>query len=152
MKKTIALLLALVLALSLCLTALAADQSGETRVSATVESSYTLTIPSDQSIAFGATKTDLSSPLKVTGNVGAGKTVTVTAVTQALTCPDQDTVIPFTLQKDGAAFTSEVWTDEELRADTPKELTLSVVIAESDWNAAKAGAYAGSIVFSAALG
>ena len=152
MKKTIAFLLALFTLFSFSLNAFAEDQTGRTTVSATIESSYLLTIPSDQTIPFGAKRTELSSSLKVTGNIAAGKAVTVTATTSAMSCPDQDTTIPFTLQKNGAVFNGETWTDAELRAATPKELTLSVVVSESDWNAAKAGEYAGYIVFNAALG
>ncbi len=151
MKKATALLLALMLVLSVGAAAFAADQSGETLVRASIESTYILTIPREQTIAFNALSTELSSPLKVTGNIASGKKVTVTAATEALACPTQDTTIPFSLQKDGSDFTSEDWTDAELRAASPKEITLSIEIAAAAWNAAKAGEYTGTITFQAKL-
>jgi len=151
MKKLTALILAIMLVLSLGAAAFAADQSGETTITAAIESSYILTIPMSQDIAFGAQNTELGSTLKVTGNVAAGKKVTVTAVTEPLACPDQDTEIPFQLRAGGREFTGEDWSDAELRASEAKEVRLSVVIAEADWNAAKAGEYSGTILFSAKL-
>lgn len=128
-----------------------ATDSQTMELSASVESEFTLSIPSTTAIAYNQTSTDLNGTLKVTGNVLPTQKVTVTATANPLKNSVQNTELPYKLMNGTTEFTSAEWSETELRAATPKELTLSVDITEDDWKAAKAGAYTGSIVFLAEL-
>lgn len=124
----------------------------------TVDSTYTLTIPQDTNITFGVTSTKLDGMLKVSGNVDVGKSVTVTAAANPLHNDSHDVDLPYMLKLEDAqdAFKTAVWSEGELRAgltgaDGGKEIQLFVGIDADDWKEAKAGAYTGSIVFTAKL-
>lgn len=134
----------------------AADQSGTTDLSATVDATYMLTIPSNTAISYGAKSTLLPGELKVKGNVQKGQSITVTASPTALHNDSQNTDISYTLKKDAIPFTSDTWNEQELRdglvnnASAKKDM-LSIAIDASAWNSAKAGSYKGTIIFSAQL-
>lgn len=138
-------------------TAFAADPgpvNKETKVTATVGSTYTLSIPADQSITFGAANNNLSGALAVSGNIANNKKVTVTVgSTGSLTSNVATTTIPFTVtqQNSNAAFTGANWSAAELRATTPKSIALAVKVTQDAWNAAQAGSYSGGITFTAAI-
>lgn len=132
----------------------AEDQSGDTTIKAKIDSTYTLTIPLETEIAFNAETTNLASKLKVTGNVLPTQKVDVTATSGNFHNSVQDTDLPYTLKDDKGAFTGASWSADELRAGLEgkgKEIGLSINIAPSDWNQAKAGDYTGTITFTAAM-
>ncbi|KAB5606249.1 hypothetical protein [Bifidobacterium jacchi] len=145
-------------------TAVAADsneQAGETQLNATVESTYTLTIPRDTQIAFETETTPLDA-LKVTGNVN-DEVVTVTAETSGVldaTNRDDKAAIAYTLNAGEPTVASPedglVWSEDELRAGflndgDAKTVPLTVAIDAADWAVAKAGTYAGTITFTAEI-
>ena len=140
--------LALVGAMALPVSA-AQPQTGTTDITAIVTSSYTLSIPQKTDINFEATSTALTDPLKVTGNVAHGETVTVSAQCNPLKTA-QDDELAYTLMNGSSAYTPVTWTETELR-DGKKEVQLSVAIDDTTWKNAKAGTYTGGIVFTAEL-
>lgn len=156
MRKT-AMGVAAALALSLAVTgtALGADeQSGTTRITTTVDSSYILTIPNDTVIPYGATDTKLGGDLMVSGKIGANKKVTVSvdSVNRTLKPANNGaTTIAYLLHKQGVdtAFVSEEWTASE--AEASKEINLMVKIEQAAWEAANPGEYSDTITFRAAL-
>lgn len=97
MKKTLSFLMALVLVLSLGTMAFA---DGTTTLSTTVPpATYTLNIPADQEIAFGATSTNIGS-VSVTDGAGfaAGKNLKVTISYGTFTSETASGQIPFSLR------------------------------------------------------
>ena len=70
--------------------------------------SYTLNIPADQKIPFGATKTDIGN-VTVTNSTGfaVGKNLQVTVTYDAFTCDGVSTTIPFVLR----AWNNEAFAD-----------------------------------------
>lgn len=142
-------------------TVFAADnsQSGETQLNATVESTYTLTIPRSTQIAFESESTTLDD-LKVTGNVN-NQVVTVTAKTDGLLAATNRTdkaTIKYALNAGESAYPADgfVWSEDELRAGflndgDAKTVPLTVAIDSADWAVAKAGTYAGTITFTAEM-
>lgn len=95
MKKLASLLLVLALFLSLGTTALAAT-GGTTTLTTTVPAAqYTLNIPADQAVTFGATSVDIGN-VTVTDSSGFadGKNVEVAVSYTAFTSEDVETTIP----------------------------------------------------------
>lgn len=62
----------------------AATDSQTMQLTASVEPTFTLTIPAKTDIDFNSTSTNLNGTLKVTGNVLSNQKVTVTATANAL--------------------------------------------------------------------
>ncbi|MEG0392534.1 MAG: hypothetical protein RR626_07200 [Anaerovoracaceae bacterium] len=128
-----------------------------TNITTTVKADYTLTIPAATTIAFGAETTNLSGKLKASGNINADQKLTVTATANPLqVATDKTKEIPYTLKNGAATFTSDSWSEAELRdglasADAGKSIQLSVNIVKAAWEAAKAGTYEGSITFEAKI-
>ncbi|WP_455683694.1 hypothetical protein [Thomasclavelia sp.] len=134
----------------------AEEQSGDTTIKATITSTYTLTIPQETPIDFNAETTNLASKLKVTGNVLPTQKVDVTATPGNFHNNVQNTDLPYTLKDDNGNFTGASWNADELRAGLEgegkgKEIGLTINIAKSDWNQAKAGDYTGTITFTAQM-
>ncbi len=98
MKRTICLLLVLLMSLSMVVTVLA---DGTTTLTTTVPAAtYTLTIPDDQVIEFRAVSTRIAAP-SVTDSSGfaEGKNLDVTVTYGSFTSETVGTKIPFTLRK-----------------------------------------------------
>ena len=148
-KKLTAGLLAMTLMGAMALPVSAEEQT--TELTASVESEYILTIPSETEIIFENTSTPLNGKLKVTGNVLPTQTVSVSAKLNPLHNAVRNTDLPYKLMNGTEEFQTTVWNEAELRAEQPKELQLSVNITADDWKQAKAGDYAGSIVFTATM-
>lgn len=132
--------------------AAASQQEKSVTVTTNIASSFTLSIPSATSINPGNIKTKMSGVLQVTGNVDADEQVTVSVTTTPLhntSGGEIDYVI--TAGNDTEAFTGDTWNETELRANTPKEISLYVNIAKNDWLQARAGAYTGTVTFTAQL-
>ena len=149
---------ALVGAMALPVWAQENTQHKDTTIKATVESAYTLSIPAETTIAFEAASTDLAGVLKVTGNVLPSQEVEVTVQAKAFHNEAQGTDLRYKLvnKADGNVFTGDVWDEDTLRDGLAgegqgKAIQLSIAIDEKDWELAKAGAYQGTITFTAAL-
>lgn len=148
-RKTLAGMMSLAIMAAVAVPVYAEDKT--TELNTNVSSTYELTIPSATEIDFNAATTALNGELKVTGNVKPDETVTVSAAKNILENQDNaGAAIEFALKKDASDFTSETWSEAELRSGT-KEISLSVAIEQSAWDSAKAGDYTGGIVFTAEL-
>lgn len=147
-RKIIAATLSLTLMMGTALTVNAEEKT--TPINASVDSTYTLTIPAQTDIVFNAESTDLKGVLKVTGNVLPTESVVVTAEKKDLYNSVQNTTLPYRLMYGADEFTTAAWEEEELRAGN-KEFQLSVAIEKTDWDKAEAGSYDGSIVFTAEM-
>lgn len=96
MKKIVSIILVLVTVLSMSTMAFA---DGTTTLTTTVPAAtYTLNIPADQTIAFGATSTEIGN-VTVSNSAGfaEGKNIKVTFVYDSFKCEDTTTVIPFSI-------------------------------------------------------
>ncbi len=102
MKKLTTLVLALALAASLAVPAFAANTT--TLTTTVPAATYTLNIPADQEIPYGAINTNIGS-ISVTDGVGfaSGKNLKVTLTYDAFTSKDADTTIPFSITLNGSA-------------------------------------------------
>ncbi len=144
--------------MTLPVSAQGSTESKDTTIKASVQSVYTLSIPAETQIAFEADSTDLAGALKVSGNVLPSQAVKVEVQAGAFHNHVQNTDLPYTLvnKADGNAFTGDTWDEDTLRAGlegagTGKEIQLAVNIADTDWEAAEAGDYEGTITFTADL-
>jgi len=96
MKKLLAIVLAVLSAFSM--TAVAYAENTTTLTTTVPDATYTLNIPADQQISFGATKTNIGT-VKVTNSDGfaEGKNLKVTITYDAFTSENVSTTIPFDL-------------------------------------------------------
>ena len=78
----------------------------ETPITATVTSSYELSIPAATDIDFNVTSTNLEGTLKVTGNVLPTQTVSVSAQTKPLSNSVQGTTLPYELRNGTSEFST----------------------------------------------
>ena len=167
MKKSLSLLLACAL-LALAMPCALAD--GTTTLTTTVPASatYTLNIPADKTIAYGATDTDIGA-LTVSNASGfaTGKDLEVTITYGDFTSEDVDTTIPMRLRGDyNHVAPSCIYIDSgdslwflgdstgkvtsKPRSEDNYEVTnLSVIINSTDWGKALGGDYTNTITFSA---
>ena len=174
MKRTICLLLVLLMSLSMVVTVLA---DGTTTLTTTVPAAtYTLTIPDDQVIEFGAEETLIAAP-SVTDSSGfaEGKNLDVTVTYGSFTSETVGTKIPFILRKkgiyDGHDTTDSNWTSSgavltykgkrsgEVEQNTTFQIEtvgaplnayvtgLIIKINSSAWGKALAGDYSATITF-----
>lgn len=176
MKKLTTLVLALALAASLAVPAFAANT---TNLTTTVPAAtYTLNIPTDQEIPYGATKTDIGS-ISVTDGVGfaSGKDLKVTLTYDAFASEAANTTIPFAIKLNTSAETgysknpinitsgSSIVFKGQATGDVKKFTQISVstdyglserdadqtlvTISNTDWGKALAGDYSATITFTA---
>ena len=127
-------------------------ESKNTTLTTEVASEYTLTIPMDTSIAFGAEETDIGF-VKVTGNVKPAETVKVDVETSNFISQDdpEDTIALTLINKnDNSEFGISIWNEKEMRNET-KEIPLVVQVKEEDWAKAYAGIYQATLTFTASL-
>ena len=95
MKKILAIVLAVMMLASMATIASAKSTTLTTTVPA---ASYTLNIPADQEISFGATSTDIGfATITDATNFAVGKNVKVTIEYTPFACEDVSTTIPFSL-------------------------------------------------------
>ena len=162
MKKIVSILLVLVTVLSMGTMAFA---DGTTTLTTTVPAAtYTLNIPADQTIAFGATETDIGN-ITVTESVGfaVGKNLKVTATWEGFISETVATTIPFTITsinthstdtyKSGDSFIFEGMSNgstyEQSRDKDMHDLIYSLIltIKSTDWGKALGGDYTATITF-----
>lgn len=97
MKKLFALALAVMLVASMTTMASAAGTTTLTTV--VPAATYTLNIPANQQIPFGANSTDIGSlSATQTASFTEGKNLVVTMSFDAFSCEDVDTTIPYSLK------------------------------------------------------
>lgn len=169
MKKLTAILLTAILVLSVSITVLA---DGTTTLTTTVPAAtYTLNIPADQEITFGAERSNIGN-VTVTDAAGfaVGKDLQVTVIYDVFSSDSVSTVIPYTLRK-----SYQVNSEDELTATINSGETLTfrgkhsgsveekaewihnnitgcvenifVKIQSEDWGKALAGEYSTTITF-----
>ena len=169
MKKTLAAILIVGMAFILPLSALA---DGTTTLTTTVpDATYTLNIPADQEIPFGATRTNIGN-VTVTDSTGfaEGKNLEVTADFDEIKCENTSTTIPYKIRLSLIGIENPDSSDEYLESGdfltfpgtaqgTVEENAtilpqgvfgvsgLNIEINSTDWGQALAGEYATTITF-----
>ena len=167
MKKFIAIALAALTVFSFSTVALAADTT--TLTTTVPDATYTLNIPADQQIAFGATSTDIGN-ISVTEASGfaISKNIDVTITYNAFTSSDVSTKIPFVIVPNvlGGGAPGEInsgdiltfWGESDggvskypgRRTSRGLEISgLKVNINGSDWGKALGGEYSSTLTFTA---
>ncbi|MGM0214220.1 hypothetical protein [Enterococcus sp. AZ109] len=121
-----------------------------TELTANFESTYVLTIPSNQTITE---KNVNIGDLYVTGDIAPDQLVQVTAETKQFERVGSNDVLPFVLKHNQSSTLLEDFQFEEadMLSGSETKLDLWTDINETDWSNAKAGEYKGSIVFTAEL-
>ena len=172
MKKLFAILLAVTMLASMATFASAAETTLTTTVPA---ASYTLNIPANQEIPFGATSTKIGN-VTVTNASGFanGKDLKVTVNYDAFTCSETTTTIPFGVRlttndeftpnyiqipsegsfvflgkADGSVNQKVVFRSWDTSTSTQYAYidNLEIVVASADWGKALAGEYTATITF-----
>lgn len=144
MKKLASFALAFALCTASAVSAFAANPtSGATTIKTSIKPTYTVVIPSETTIQFNEPETKLEGPLYLSAaQLDPDHKVTISATANALkNDADKSKTIPFTLYEGNDPFTSADFVDKY------KNVQLSVHIKQSDWNAAPAGNYKGSVTF-----
>ena len=150
-KKMVAGMLCMMMAVCMAVPASAAEEKSTTLIT-DVASEYTLTIPMNMEITFGAEETGIGS-VKVTGNVKPAETVKVDVETGNFISQDdpQDTIVLTLINKnDNSEFGISIWNEKEMRDET-KKIPLAVQIKSEDWGKAHAGTYQATLTFTASL-
>lgn len=165
MKKFIATALTMLTVFSCSAVAFAAN---ETVLTTTVpDATYTLNIPADQEIPFGATSTDIGN-VTITNSSGfaAGKNLEVTAIFDGLKCDSTSTIIPYDIFLSLGSFDSTEYLQsgmsltfygaedgtvfQNARTFTGYTIdALEIEIDSTDWGKALAGDYSSTITFTA---
>lgn len=167
MKKAMAILLAM---LMLILFATMAFAANTTTLTTTVPgAAYTLNIPSDQEIAYGAIRTTIDAPT-VTDSSGfaEGKNLYITATYSAFSSSTTDTTIPFGLYNDDGANGTGKWSSGgRLKflgqangtvatnlafVNDWKSKSCYIYIYPTDWGKAAPGNYTATITFTTEVG
>ena len=148
MKKLITLALAALLCIAMSVTALAApltptNKRESVTVSTRVDPAYTVTIPANTTIAFNATSTDFGAVTLTAARFETGKGVKVSVTPGDLKNGANDT-IPYTIMSGAAQFSEKMLTAVNEKAD------LTIDIAQTAWDAAKAGDYNATVTFTIA--
>lgn len=158
MKKVVSVLMAVAMLAALMVPAFALDQntpSGDTivKTSTTMEGGqdarrYTVTIPADTVIAWGAEKTDLTG-YTAEAHLAYGEKLSVTVAGSGnMTYSPEAGVtleLPYTLDGDTA------YKSTGAVVYPVANLALSVNIAADDWNQAVVGEYQDTLTFTAAI-
>lgn len=160
MKKVLSIALAVVMMLAVCVPAFAADittdgDSGTTIIkTATIKEdggdarSFTVTIPADQEIPWGAASYDVSYAVET--HLAYGETLAVTVAGEQgymSYSPEAGVELPLPYALEGGV-------DYETAEPTvyPAEtVPLSVVVTEEDWNEAVIGTYSDTLTFTAEI-
>lgn len=169
MKKLIAIAIAVLTVFSF--TTVAFAESTTTLTTTVPDAEYTLNIPADQEIPYGATSTEIGN-VTVTDSkyFAVGKNVRVEVEWTDFASEEATTTIPFALHSFGVNANSEVVLESNATPLVFKGLTtgivkekadvvsdgavhpvekLSVVINSTDWGKALAGDYTATITFTA---
>ena len=150
MKKSIAILLTLILTLSLSATAFAAEinqnsdpKTADVEVTTSIEPTYTVTIPSNTKVEFNAETTSFGAVTLNAAQIDPGYAVKVELNTDGTLENQADTskTIAYTVNDANVAFTAAEYT-------TAGESTpLTINITKDAWNAAFAGDYKDIVTF-----
>lgn len=142
MKKLTALILAIALAVSLSVTAFAAD-TRNTTITTSIAPTYTVTIPANTNVTFNTLSTSFGS-VKLTAaqiNPGYAVKVELNASGMLKNQADATKTIAYTIKDARGAFTSEQYTAAGDKTD------LTIDITQDAWNAAFAGQYSDTVTF-----
>ncbi len=161
MKKALSLALAVVMMLAVCVPAFAADittggDSGTTIIkTATIKEdggdarSFTVTIPADQEIPWGAASYDVSYAVETHLAYGETLAVTVAGEQGYMSYSPEAGVelpLPYALFGDGVAYETT-----EPTVYPAVTVPLNVVVTEEDWNEAVIGTYSDTLTFTAEI-
>ena len=169
MKKIIAIAIAVLTVFSFSSVAFA--ESTTTLTTTVPDAEYTLNIPADQEIPFGATSTDIGS-ISVTDSSGfaVGKNLEVTLTYEDFSCEDVSTTIPFSVNLNSTEHSVQDITIEsgkkmvfdgksdgsvriyDIRDYYTGEYQMDVAkicVNSTDWGKALGGDYSATITFTA---
>ena len=145
MKKVLTFALAVMLVMSLSVTAFAANTTGgEADITTSIAPTYTVTIPADVNVQFNATETAFGAVEVTASQIHPNKCIKVelTSDGKLENSIDATKVIPYAIKdSEGAAFTSATYLTEGDKTE------LSIHITADDWNAAYAGDYSDTVTF-----
>lgn len=150
MKKLTALVLAIVLSLSMSVTAFAAGinqgsdpKTADVTVTTSIAPTYTVTIPADTNVTFNTLSTSFGAVKLESAQIDPGYAVQVelnasgTLKNQA----DSSKTIAYTIKDANGAFTGAQYTTAGDKTD------LTIDITQDEWNAAFAGDYSDTVTF-----
>lgn len=170
MKKLLSLALALLMLASVATVALASTTTLTTTVP---PATYTLNIPADQEIPFGATETDIGNVTVTDSNGFAeGKNLKVTMDYDAFTCEGVSTTIPFSItcsngksgdygsvrnahdltflgRASGGVTNCPQFPSKNIGGEFWSCFHMYIVITSTNWGKALAGDYTATITFTA---
>ena len=145
MKKVLTFAFAVMLVMSLSVTAFAANTTGgEADITTSIDPTYTVTIPADVNVAFNATETAFGTIEVTASQIHPDKCIKVALATdkELNNAIDNTKVIPYAIKdSEGAEFTSATYLTEGDKTE------LSIHITANDWNAAYAGDYSDTVTF-----
>lgn len=145
MKKVLTFVLAVMLVMSLSVTAFAANTTGgDADITTSIAPTYTVTIPADVNVQFNATETAFGAIEVTASQIHPDKQIRVTLTTDGELNNTIDTtkVIPYVIKDaSGAGFTTATYLTEG------DKTVLSIHITADDWNAAYAGDYTDTVTF-----
>ena len=145
MKKVLTFAFAVMLVMSLSVTAFAANTTGgEADITTSIAPTYTVTIPADVNVQFNATETAFGAIEVEASQINPDKCIKVALTTdkELNNVIDNTKVIPYAIKdSEGAEFTSATYLTEGDKTE------LSIHITASDWNAAYAGDYSDTVTF-----
>ena len=150
MKKLLSFTLALVMMLSVSITAFAAtikqdsaSKEANAVISTSIAPTYTVTIPADVNVSFNATSTSFGKIEVTAAQINPNKCIKVALTTDGTlnNTVDSTKVIPYTVNAGATAFTSATY----LAAGEKTDLTINIT--QNDWNSAYAGDYTDTVTF-----
>ncbi|MCI6388584.1 MAG: hypothetical protein MR823_05535 [Ruminococcus sp.] len=150
MKKLLSFTLALVMMLSVSVTAFAATinqdsnpKTVDTEITTSIAPTYTVTIPADVNVSFNATSTSFGKIEVTAAQINPDKCIKVALTTDGTlnNTVDATKVIPYTVNAGATAFTSATY----LVAGEKTDLTINIT--QNDWNSAYAGDYTDTVTF-----
>lgn len=150
MKKLTALVLTMALALSLSVTAFAAEinqgsdpKTADVTVTTSIAPTYTVTIPANTNVTFNTLSTSFGSVKLDAAQIDPGYAVKVELESGGLLKneADENKTIAYTVNDADGAFTAGLYTA------AGQETSLTIDITQEAWNTAFAGAYSDTMTF-----